>query len=262
MPDVAVRQAALDVLLEIFGKTGAAGRVTWFLNEHDFRLTENHPSFLSEAVRRGDVLGVHDHVDFLKGKDSEVVVYDFCAKSFAAVRQWLRQHGGGEDVTWHRWGCLYQRAECYRAIARLGYTVVSDAYPGQKEMNHAGEVSCDCREMPGAIPPWRHDAENFGDYRSRTGQFLHLPLFQMYIHNVDYGKLEQWVALGKEEGRPIPFVWCFHPYEICVKDKARLDEARIKMFEETVRRLLGQYQLEPANFKTLETVYGGRSWTK
>jgi hypothetical protein len=111
--------------------------------------------------------------------------------------------------------------------------------------------------MPAAVSPWRHDAENFSDFRSRAGQFLHFPLFLMFIHNVDYPKLEQWITVTEREARAIPFVWCFHPYEICNKDKTRLDDAKIRMLGDDIRRLVEFYHLMPANLKALTGLFGG-----
>ncbi len=65
---VRLRQQSLDVLLEVFGEFGVDGHATWYLNENDFDLTTNHESFLSEALRRADTLGVHDHFESFGGR--------------------------------------------------------------------------------------------------------------------------------------------------------------------------------------------------
>jgi hypothetical protein len=154
-------------------------------------------------------------------------------------------------------GCLYQRPECYRALGRLGYTVVSEVYPGYTMPDHAKDVSFDNLQVPAAVGPWRHDSENFLDHRSRTGQFLHLPVFHMFTRDVPFKKLEQWIEIAESGGRAaIPFVWIFHPYEICVADKTSVAETKRKGLEENIRRFIGAYHLEPANFRTLTAIFG------
>ncbi len=76
--DMALRQESLDVLLEVFTETRVSGHTTWFLNENDFALTENHESFLIEVLRRGDTLGLHDHFEPFKGLYETAPIQGFC----------------------------------------------------------------------------------------------------------------------------------------------------------------------------------------
>jgi len=259
---VSTRQETLDLLLGVFEDTGAAGHTTWFLNENDFFITENHESFLREAARRGDTIGVHDHVDFLGGKRREEALFTHFGRSLRAVRKWLAASGGQADVPFHRMGCLYQREECYRALARLGYRVLSDAFPGQKRPDHAGDVAQDNREIPAPCRPYRHDPPNFADWRSTTGRFLQFPVFHMFLDDLDFERVKKWIAAGESSGyEHLPFVWCFHPYELCHReaDGARnvIDPEATDELRENIRRLRDAAGLRPANLEACRQIHGG-----
>jgi len=259
---VETRQETLDLLLGIFEDTGAAGHTTWFLNENQFFVTECHQRFLGEAVGRGDTIGVHDHVDFLSGNHREAAVRTYFERSRRAVQAWLSANGRPEPVIHHRMGCLYQREACYRALASLGYEVISDAYPGRTMPGHAGDVAFDNCDMPAGCMPFRHDEGNFTDCRSQTGTFLNFPVFHMFLRDLDFGKLEEWIAVGQRDGRDVmPFVWCFHPYELCHRepDGARnvIDRGEVDGLRENIRRFTEEYGLRPANLQACAETFGG-----
>lgn len=260
---VATRRETLDVLLGVFEDTGVAGNVTWFLNENDFHITENHEDFLREALRRGDTLGVHDHVDFLSGHGCrrEPAIHTYCERSLRILRRWLRENGFPDHLPYHRMGCFYVREACYRALERLGYTVVSNGIVGRKELNHAGDLSCDCRHWPPACPPFRHDAHNFTDCHSRAGRFLNFPVFHMGIADVDFSQAEKWIAVANKDGRECPpFVWCFHPYEVCVREdgggRNQVDPSIVETFRGIIRRFTKDLGASAANLETCAKVHG------
>ena len=259
---VEVRQQTLDILLGIFEDGGASGKVTWFLNENHFFITDNHESFLREAARRGDTIGVHDHVDFLGGKQREAAIHSYCDRSLKVVKRWLKANGFSDHVPYHRMGCLYQREECYRALAQLGYTVVSDTYPGYKLGDHSGDASFDNRDMPDGTVPYRHGPAGFADCNSSSGQFLHFPVFHMFLYDLDFGKLARCIDVGEEAGHDhMPFVWCFHPYELCFRDEGsarnRLDPDMVQGLRDNIRRFQEEYGLQPSNLATCAEIFGG-----
>jgi hypothetical protein len=252
--DVGVRQGSLEALLEVFAEKGAAGHTTWFLNENDFALTQNHEAFLQEAVRRGDAIGIHDHIDFLKGQWEYGPIYDYCRRSRDAVQGWLRAHQLPDALPYHRAGCLFQHPAQYAALRDLGYTVLSDVYPGDMSLNHTGFLSYDNREVPLGIAPYRHDPENFLDYHSQTGCFLHVPVVHMYIYCRDFvgEALARWTeafqARGVECGA---MAWCFHPYELLNRGASRVSRELVRLLRRQLDELVQDYGV---TFASLEVV--------
>ena len=184
--DVDLRQESLDILLQVFAEVGAAGHITWFLNENDFEITKNHESFLREALRRGDTLGLHDHIDWLDGRWEFEPILEYCRNSKETVETWLAQNGYSDKVVYHRAGCLFQHPVEYVALKELGYTVISDVWPGNTRPNHTGHLAFDNRKLPVGIMPYRHDEGNFLDYTSRQGYFLHVPIMHMGLADLDF----------------------------------------------------------------------------
>ena len=152
---VATRRETLDVLLGVFEDTGVAGHATWYLNENDFHITAEHPGFLREALRRGDTLGIHDHIDFMDGAFGVDAVEEYCSRSKTAVEGWLREHGRPRSVIHHRNGCLVQRPSIYEALRNLEYRVVSDVWPGN---TRPGRRTGGPRRTHLALPPLRDHA--------------------------------------------------------------------------------------------------------
>ena len=228
---VELRQQTFDALLEVFADVGAAGHTTWFLNEtyYDFGTATNHPEVVSEALRRGDTIGVHDHIDNLDGRWELEPILEMCTDSLSSIQAWLRAVGHPGEVRAHRFGCLFQHPTAYEAIARLGYTIVSDIYPGDRSPNHTGHPSYDNVDIPLGIPPYQHDADNFLDYRSTTGQFLQLPVTQMYFEKLTYEKAEECVRTADERREPLAvLVLCFHPYELLTDDRTAVSRERVE----------------------------------
>ncbi|MBI3944483.1 MAG: hypothetical protein HY321_01040 [Armatimonadetes bacterium] len=253
--DVAARQGVLDALLAVFAEKGAAGHTTWFLNENDFAITKNHQGFLHEALRRGDAIGIHDHIDFLDGRWEYAPIYDFCLRSRDTVQAWLRAHGYPDALPYHRAGCLFQHPAQYEVLRDLGYTLLSDLYPGDKSPNHTGHLSYDNREVPVGISPYRHDPENFADYKSRRGRFLHVPVAHMYIfleHRFLGGFIGDTVArwLKASETRGVacaPMAWCFHPYEILTRERTSVSTELVRSLGEKLDELTREFGVEFAS---------------
>jgi hypothetical protein len=254
---VAKRNQNLDVMLNVFEECGFSGHATWFLNEHRLEITRNHQSFLREAVRRGDTIGIHDHIDRLEGKKLTDAIYAFGRESLDRVTRWLKANGHSGDVFAHRMGCLYQRTEAYQALARLNYSVVSEVYPGHQMPDHALEESFDNRNIPPGTGPFRHDAENFLEYTSTRGRFLHFPVFHLFMYNFDFPKLAACLDRAEKEKRSAMFiVWCIHPYELTVGgweqggwDWTKIDEAKVEKLKNELTRMKTEFGLKPANVK-------------
>ncbi|HOL66345.1 MAG TPA: hypothetical protein PKX93_02680, partial [bacterium] len=148
-----LRQETLEQLLAVFDGSGVSGHVTWFLNENDFQLTRYHKSFLDEAIRRGDTLGLHDHLDKMKRPLNKETVKQYCQASKRRVEDFLKKRKVGRKILFHRNGCFLQEATVYAALRELGYTVCSDIYPGMAGLDHHGNIAYDNRLIPEGIRP-------------------------------------------------------------------------------------------------------------
>jgi len=241
---IELRQQSLDALLEVFADTGAAGHTTWFLNEtyHDYMTTDNHPEVVHEAVRRGDCVGVHDHIDLLRGRWEFDSIYEMCAESKQLTQAWLQEHGYDDTLRAHRFGCLFQHPEAYRAIAELGYTIVSNIYPGDKSPNHTGYPSYDNESIPVGIAPYRHGVENFLDYTSTEGRFLEFPVTQMYFKQLEVEKARHCIEVASERGDTLAvLVLCFHPYELLGgSSRDELSPERVERLRDLFRGLVDE----------------------
>jgi len=256
-PDVAVREAALHALLDAFDECGVAGHVTWFLNENDFAITANHEAFLREALERGDTIGVHDHVDFMRGEFPVDEVEAYCGRSKAGVERWLAAHGRDEPVACHRMGCQVQRPSVYEALGRLGYSVVSDVWPGHARRGHADFQAFDNRDLPTGIGAYRHDAANFADHGSTEGRFVHIPVMHMGLatrmyHTLDHEAVGRWLEESMRGGvEPAVVTWLFHPYEIMTGERAAdrggIDAGRLETLRSHLRWAGDDRRLELAS---------------
>jgi len=249
------RARALEALLDLFARHGLEGRVTWFVNEFDFAITSNHPAFLAEAIRRGDTIGLHDHIDFLDGRWEYDEILAFCARSKKAVETWCAANGGPEQIEFHRYGCLFQREVAYQALAELGYRALSDVYPGYRMPNHTERVSFDNREVPSGAAPYRHDEANFTDWRSREGRFLQVPVFHMFLASLSFEDLGRWfkAAAGRGDSLSAP-AWCFHPYELAGGNYAegwtgKISEEKIALLDTYLRILKNDCRVEFINMQ-------------
>lgn len=246
--DIGLRQESLEVLLDIFGEAGLAGHITWFANENDFRLTKDHQAFLHELLRRGDDLGVHDHFEPFKGVYERETIREFCRRSKETVERWLEENGRPMDMWLHRNGCLVQHSEVYSALKDLGYTVVSEVWPGNKRVTRDGYPAFDNRSVPIGTMPYRHDEENFLDWRSRKGHFVQVPVMHMGMKNLDYPLMDRWVqAFGEKSIDPGVMVWLFHPYEILERD--RISSEAVGILRSHLGRLKDEHGVTFAGMK-------------
>ncbi len=240
--DISLRQASLERLLEVFAAHGVAGHATWFLNENDFALTENHPTFLREVVRRGDTVGVHDHYEPFQGLYAAEPIQAFCARSKASVERWLAAEGYPDPVIYHRNGCLVQHPEVYGALHNLGYAVVSEVYPGHALPDRSGYPAFDNRALPCGILPYYHDASNYDAFESTRGCFLHFPIMHMGLADLDWGTVAQWKeAFARRAVGDRMYVWLFHPYEIMNRERTGLADEAVQRLVASLGRFSDEY---------------------
>ncbi len=242
--DVAVRQASLDNLLAVFADEGLSGRATWFLNENDFALTQNHEEFLHEIIRRGDTFGVHDHFERFAGQYERESLRAYCWRSQELVSQWLVRQGYPGSVTFHRNGCLVQHPLIYAVLMELGYTVVSDVWPGEYHDDIPANPQ-DNRDVPIGILPYRHDADNWDDYTSTQGHLWHVPPMEMWLHTFRYDLMDRWNQAFRDQGVDAAvFTWLFHPYEIMDGNRSAISPERVTALRSHLQRLVADYSVE------------------
>ena len=213
--DIALRQESLDMLLGVFDECGVGGHATWFLNENDFNLTDNHQPFLLEALKREDTIGIHDHLDEVPSIHDLDAIRERCATSRKRIEGWLAANGFDIGMKCHRNGCIVQSEAIYTALRELNYTIVSDVYPGTSGEDLARRPGYDNSHMPVGIIPYRHNEANFKDHESREGHFLHFPLMHMFLRDFDFAKVDEWIrGSQRREFKESVLSWVFHPYEI------------------------------------------------
>ena len=244
--EVSAQQKSLDTLLQVFVETGVAGHNTWFLNENDFAITENHESFLIEALKRGDTIGIHDHFEPFKGVYETESIKDFCRQSKNSVVEWLDRNGYKKNITIHRNGCLVQNEAVYTVLKDLGYTTLSDILAGKSFPDRYGYPAFDNRSIPAGINPYRHDEANFDDYTSTEGHFLQIPLMQMGIQFFDFNIMDRWIeAFTRKSVDTGVFAWIFHPYEIMnlevYDDRTTVSPNFVNMLRSHLERLVSEY---------------------
>lgn len=256
--------AGLHAVLDVLGEEGLAGRVTWFVNENDFRFTEKHQDFLREVVARGDTLGIHDHLevftaqagDMAPGYDTGAVLA-YCRAARDRVMAWLKEAGGGAQVRAHRNGCLAQAPEIYEALAELGYTVLSDVWPRHRSNDRSGCQVLDNSAIPLGIAPYRHDAHNYADYMSTRGQFLQVPVAALFLGAFRCHLLERWLEAAHQQGVDTAvFTWCVHPYEMLNDDRDAVSPGQVAVLRHHLHRLRTEYDVEFTSMLDLEEKMG------
>ena len=214
---------AVVSLMDIFDRHGLAGKVTWFVNEADVNWSANYPHLLGKFIERGDTVGLHTHFRGLFG-NPVIESYSEALAACGAGKAGL-EAVTGEKIFAHRCGCFYQSGRIYRALAELGFTVLSDVNPGRETPNALGGT-LDNSSVPVAARPWRHDPDNWTEWSCREGCFLHLPVATEGLE-----ALEQFASRVKTHKIPVAS-WDIHPHEIQGPDGqvapdlvGRLDEA-------------------------------------
>ena len=247
---VVTRNESLLALIDLFDQHRVSGHVTWFLNENDFAITYSHPSFLKEVIQRGDTLGVHDHIDFLRGRWQYDPIYDFCSRSLESIRTWLGEKGYSLPLSAHRFGCCFQHPEAYRALVDLGYRVSSDAVPGTRHCNHTNELSFDNTDIPVGILPYRHTPEAINDYKTSCGPMLQIPFLKATLTSTFWPRfhrdtVDAWISGGRELGHETAAIcFDFHPYEIMDAGKLEVDEESITCLSEIIILMRDEYGIQ------------------
>lgn len=249
-----LRRKTLETLLDTFSDTGLTGHVTWFINEmyYDYSLTKFHAPVVKEFARRGDTLGIHDHIDLLDGQWEYDLIHDYAKRSKESLAAWMDANGVRRPIRCHRFGCLFQRQVAYEAIRDLGYEVVSDVWPGHDGVNHTQHFAFDNRDMPLGIRPYRHDAHNWQEHTSRKGCFLHIPVMHMYLGDFDMGIVKTWIERAGVGPGPVVMTWLIHPYEVLNDEKTDVSPAKTDKLQRHLVEVGEQYQVRFVNMEECE----------
>ena len=272
---VAIRDRALWALHDLFAKEGVSGHVTWFVNENDFMLTHAHQPFLLEAVARGETIGVHDHIDFLDGDWTYGPVREFCEPSRQRVGAWLADNGCQQAVRCHRFGCVVQYAEAYRAVQDLGYTVCSDVVPGDMHLNHVGTLAYDNRHVPLGILPYYHGPDSIADYESSEGPTLQIPLLKASLtagpeeevppenlcswQRLNSRLVQAWIDGARQLGHGCcVMTFIFHPYELIegLTGGLRIDPAALAKLSQVIRMMRDEFGAEFLSMEECVAAFG------
>lgn len=255
---VMTRQASLMALVELFDQLKVSGHATWFINENDFAMTHSHADFLRAVQQRGDTLGVHDHVDFLRGDWNYDALHAFCSQSLRQVNAWLNGIAPGQTVRTHRFGCCFQHPTAYRVLQDLGYTICSDVVPAVRHNNHTGRTAFDNTAIPLGIKPYRHGPDNINEYSSDAGPFFQIPMLKATLTakfwpHFERAVIESWLQKSRQLGQDRCIMgFGFHPYEIVDEAELTLNQKAVAQLGDIQRMLRDEYGAEFINAEECE----------
>lgn len=224
--DLGQQKAAINAMMDIHKKAGISGSTTWFINEIDFQWTKWHFASLLALFDRGEELAVHDHQD-THYLFEYAPLLKMMQTSKENLEMFFKQHRSGVSLRSHRNGCAFQNMIFYRVLLSLGYDIVSDVWPGMRwsgrmvkdrtrpmiwrslSEEDPDSITMDNRNVPLGVCPWRHQADNWMDFHSQTGSFLHLPITTMPL--IDRQRVRSAVASGPEVAIVVTDT---HPYDL------------------------------------------------
>ncbi len=237
---LAMRQVHTD--LSMLGST------SWLINEHDFHWTELHPEILLQLADSGECIGLHDHLDthFLEN-ESEDRLFEFLSTSRRQIKDFYLRNGREIALSVHRNGCAQQGTKIYRTLSGLGYTILSDVWPGMKwhsrmipiehpiqpwkclSENDPGSILTDNRYIPQDAFPWRHDADNWLDVNSRVGHFLHVPI--TCLPWIDQERVKNAINPSREQ---VFLVIDTHPYDLQDPETGKVSAERVEKYRNSL----------------------------
>lgn len=217
----AMRQAHKDL--------GLIGRTSWLVNEYDFNWTSLYPDFLLDLAASRECIGIHDHLDtqYLENGPYESV-YAFLSLTWSRMREFFIRFGIDTTIEVHRNGCCIQGRGIYQALGQVGYTILSDVWPGMswhsrmvpvehpiqhwsslEDENDPGSIFTDNSQVPMMAEPWRHDPDNWLDVKGKSGRFLQVP-----ITCLPWINWERVQSAVKNSGEKVFLVIDTHPYNL------------------------------------------------
>jgi len=248
------QEAGIRAIRQVHSDMGILGRTTWMINEIDFDWTGQHGRALLEIVDSGECLGVHDHQD-THYAETYTKAFDLMGRSRRRLAAFLEATGRSAALTAHRNGCAIQSEPLYQAAIDLGYTIVSDAWPGVRWYarmvrdglppscwRRMGEsdpdaILMDNRLVPLSAIPWRHGPCNWLDFESREGPLLQVPITCMPL--VDRGRMESAFA---NSGSTAFLVLDTHPYDMQDPATGEVSPERVSEYRRSLEWVRDRFQ--------------------
>jgi hypothetical protein len=257
------QEAGIRAIRQVHSDMGILGRTTWMINEVDFDWTGQHGRSLLEIVDSGECLGVHDHQDTHYAETySEAVA--LMGRSRRRLAAFLEATGRSVALPAHRNGCAIQSEPLYQAAIDLGYTIVSDVWPGVRWFarmvrdgpppncwRQMGDSDPDAILMDNRLIPlngaaWRHAAGNWLDFKCREGPLLQVPITSMPL--VDRGRMEGAFA---DSGSTAFLVLDTHPYDMQDPATGEISPDRVSDYRRSLEWVRDRFQ---ATFIRLDQV--------
>lgn len=243
------QRTAIRQIRQAHAALGLTGRVTWFINEHDFKWTTYHPDLLLELVESGEGIGLHDHVDswYLENAPAAELC-SFFEESRQKLASFYLRHGWEPALQMHRNGCCVQGANLYQALENVGYTILSDVRPEMAwwarmvkrddsmfpwrclNQRDPTAIFTDNRAIPLRAAPWRHQFYDWLDQTPRPGSFLHVP-----IACVPWIEQERVQAMVKNTPGHAVIVIDTHPYDLQNQVTGAVCKQNVDRYLETIR---------------------------
>jgi hypothetical protein len=236
--------ATIRAMRRVHAQLGLIGQTSWLINETDFAWTEEHAADLLELAASGECLGLHDHVDTHYAEAYEEAL-PLMRRARDRIAGFLKAAGYPATLCAHRNGCAIQSEDLYRAAVELGYSIVSDVWPGKAWSGRmvkdgasrqtwrrleAKGIPMDNRAVAPGTLPWRHRPDNWLDSSSRDG-----PLLQVPITSSPW--LERYrVRSNLAAGGPCAFVVLdTHPYDLQDRTTGEVSGERVRRYVQDLR---------------------------
>jgi hypothetical protein len=266
------RESAVKKMREIHESLGFFGSTTWMINENDFYWTKYHGELLLELLQSGECVGVHDHLD-THHAESYDDVFNLMSRSRHQIEKFLVTNGIDHQLVAHRNGCAFQSEPSYRAAKTLGYSILSDVWPGMMwggrmvcdgsapnpwrllDENDPQSIMMDNRVVPLRAIPWRHESDNWLDYESNEGFFLQVPINSMPA--VDKKRVE----IAIEHSDQAAFVVLdTHPYDLQSPKTGEISEDLSIEYYEALLWIKNTYECKNIRIDEVPDHWSGSAW--
>jgi len=261
--DSAQQNAAIAAIRRVHSGIGVYGCTSWMINEIDFDWTGQHAQALLDIVDSGECVGVHDHQDthYVESYESALALMQ---DSRRRLMGFLEKSGRRVPLQVHRNGSAIQSEALYRAAVDVGYSLVSDVWPGVRwygrmvrdgsgpnPWRRMGEsdpdaILMDNRVVPLAAIPWRHGPCNWLDFESQEGPLLQVPI--TCAPRVDETRMTE--AAGKS-GSTAFLVLDTHPYDMQDPATGEVSPDRVSEYTRSLEWVRDRFQ---ATFIRLDLV--------
>ncbi len=264
-------QRVMERLLVLLEECGLEGKVTWFLNEGDVRWSVKYKTLIRDMVQAGYEIGLHTHVGSIF-RDAGLETLSSSEEIYEIMRRTKEDLGGclGMTCLSHRFGCYYQTKTLYSLVKKMGLRILSDVNPGVFLRDLEGHI-LDNANVPMDVLPWRHDEDNWLDFASRQGYFLHIPVSAAGITgdvlleegqpgNINGREIRNITPLNrlveKAHRHAIKCLcWDIHPHEIQTLE-GTIDADKVSALRDALAKLEDAFHPKCVTFREFESIAG------